>query len=185
MGKSFFISDLHFGHKNVIRFDSRPFDTIEEMDNELIKRWNGQVTNGDTIYILGDISWYNLFETKKILYQLKGKKVLIQGNHDKIARDPEAKKIFIEIVPYKEIYINNHLVVLSHYPIMCWNQRMRGSIHLYGHVHNTPTSDMVESYKQTEIYKNHNCCEMYNVGCMMSYMNYTPQTLDTILQYTK
>lgn len=43
--KIFFTSDLHFGHENVLSFDNRPFETVEEMDDELIKRWNDKVGN--------------------------------------------------------------------------------------------------------------------------------------------
>ena len=49
MSKIFFTSDLHFGHENVLRFDSRPFATVEEMDSELIRRWNAKVGRGDGI----------------------------------------------------------------------------------------------------------------------------------------
>ena len=55
---NYFISDLHFGHLNIIRLDNRPFTTLEEMDNKLIENWNNTVTRDDTIYILGDFSWY-------------------------------------------------------------------------------------------------------------------------------
>lgn len=53
--KVFFTSDLHFGHANVIRFDNRPFATVEEMDAELIRRWNDKVAKGDLVYVLGDM----------------------------------------------------------------------------------------------------------------------------------
>ena len=59
MPKIFFTSDLHFGHKNIIRFDNRPFSTVEEMDEALIRNWNAKVSDEDTVYVLGDISWYN------------------------------------------------------------------------------------------------------------------------------
>lgn len=55
MSKIFFTSDLHFGHENVLRFDNRPFATVEEMDSELIRRWNAKVGRGDLVYVLGDI----------------------------------------------------------------------------------------------------------------------------------
>ena len=53
MGKVFFTSDLHFGHENAIRFDNRPFKTVEEMDEELIRRWNAKVGKGDLVYVFG------------------------------------------------------------------------------------------------------------------------------------
>ena len=80
----FFTSDLHFGHDNIIRFDHRPFDSVEEMDQAIIERWNKKVTNNnDLVYILGDVSWYDDVKTASIVRQLRGKKVLILGNHDK------------------------------------------------------------------------------------------------------
>lgn len=55
MSKVFFTSDLHFGHENVIKFDNRPFRSVEEMDAELISRWNNKVKKGDLVYVLGDL----------------------------------------------------------------------------------------------------------------------------------
>lgn len=57
MSKIYFTSDLHFGHENVIRFDDRPFASVEEMDAELIRRWNAKVDRGDLVYVLGDMIW--------------------------------------------------------------------------------------------------------------------------------
>ena len=62
----YFTSDLHFGHKNIIRFDNRPFTSVEEMDETLICNWNKKVNNDDLVYILGDISWYNDEKTCEI-----------------------------------------------------------------------------------------------------------------------
>lgn len=57
MSKVFFTGDLHFGHENVLAFDHRPFETVEEMDVELIRRWNHKVSKGDLVYVLGDFIW--------------------------------------------------------------------------------------------------------------------------------
>ena len=178
----YFIGDLHVSHYNSIRFDSRPWDNIEDMDTGLIERWNNQVKPEDTVYILGDLSWRDNQGTVELLKQLNGEKVLIVGNHDKFVRDPVARKYFKEITPYKEILYDGTWVILCHYPIMCWKNRMRNTIHLYAHVHNTETYDLVKEYKQKQL-SNNVPCRMFNVGCMMPYMNYTPQTLNTILEY--
>lgn len=57
MAKNFYIADTHFGHKNILKYDNRPFFTTEEMDNELVERWNAAVDPSDTVYILGDFCW--------------------------------------------------------------------------------------------------------------------------------
>ena len=83
--KRFYIADTHFGHKNIIRYDNRPFNSVHEMDNELIENWNSVVSNDDIVYILGDISWYDDSKTANIFSRLNGHKILIKGNHDKIS----------------------------------------------------------------------------------------------------
>ena len=180
----YFISDLHFGHFNIIRFDNRPFVSIEVMDTEIITNWNSKIKDTDTVYILGDVSWYNNQKTYEILKQLKGKKVLIKGNHDKLVQDINCRKQFIEITDYKEIVLNNQLIVLSHYPIMYWKNQWNSTIHLYGHVHVTQDYNHLLNYIDNER-KIGNPCKMYNVGCMMPYMNYTPKTLEEIINCDK
>lgn len=50
----YYISDLHFDHTNVIKFDNRPFKDVEEMNNTLINNWNSVVKKSDIVYVLGD-----------------------------------------------------------------------------------------------------------------------------------
>ena len=57
MSKVLFTSDLHFGHENILRFDNRLFSTTDEMDAELVRRWNAKVGKGDLVYVLGDMIW--------------------------------------------------------------------------------------------------------------------------------
>lgn len=98
---NFYIADMHFGHKNVIRYDNRPFDSIEEMDKAMITLWNETVGDDDVVYILGDFSWYKEEKTAFILGCLKGHKVLIKGNHDHIS--PKVARHFDRICEYAEI----------------------------------------------------------------------------------
>ena len=177
---NYFISDTHFGHLNIIRFDNRPFITLEEMDGKLIENWNNVVNRDDTVYILGDFSWYKADKTTEILKQLKGHKRLIKGNHDKFLHNAECKKQFDSIVDYDEIKVDNKKVVLSHYPITFFNGHYYNSIHLYGHVHNSHEWNFVESVKR-QLLEMDIPCEMYNVGAMISYIDYTPRTLDEII----
>ena len=77
---NYYISDLHLFHEAAIRFDDRPFRDLEEMHTEIVKRWNEKVNNGDTVYILGDVSMRGKNENLIALVAiLKGKKVLIRG----------------------------------------------------------------------------------------------------------
>ena len=79
----YFIADTHFGHENALAFDNRPFKTIEEHDETLIRNWNHAVGMDDEVFILGDISWYNVSRTIEIVRTLNGIKHFITGNHDK------------------------------------------------------------------------------------------------------
>ena len=182
MGKTFFISDLHFGHKNVLAFDHREFSSIEEHDEALIRNWNNAVGIDDDVWVLGDISWRSPMKTVEILKRLNGTKHLCIGNHDHtLLRDKDVSSCFAEIVPYREIEIDGTGVVLCHYPIPCFNKHYYGWVHLYGHVHNSMEWNMMKhiQYQMEQLYDIP--CRMYNVGCMISGMDYTPRTLQEIL----
>lgn len=77
------ISDTHFGHANIIGYENRPFESLSQMDNILIKNWNSVVKKNDVIYHLGDFAFhYDEQKLKDLLSKLNGHKVLIIGNHD-------------------------------------------------------------------------------------------------------
>lgn len=80
---TFFTSDLHFFHNNIIQFCNRPFDSVEDMNWKLIKNWNDVVQWNDHVWVLGDFSFGTVAETENILIQLNGIKHLIIGNHDR------------------------------------------------------------------------------------------------------
>ena len=133
----YFISDLHFYHENVIRFANRPFQNAEQMNSTLIKNWNNKIRPNDEIYILGDFTMKGHLLAQEILYQLKGRKHLIKGNHDGFADSPHFDKtLFESISDYKQVNYMNNTFILFHYPILEWNNYFRGSIHLHGHQHN-------------------------------------------------
>ena len=132
-------SDLHFGHKNIIKYENRPFKDIEEMDKKLIENWNKVISKTDKIYILGDFSWYKGEKTNEILEQLNGIKILIKGNHDKNFLDDKKfnKNLFEGIYDYLVIKDNGIHYVLFHYPIAEFDGKNNGYIHLYGHIHSS------------------------------------------------
>ncbi len=182
MSKNFYIADWHYDHINCIRFDNRPYNNISEMNTDLINKWNSVVSNEDTVYILGDMFWCKAEQAIQVLDQLKGNKILIKGNHDR-CHDNKFKSKFIKIVDYLEIDDNGRKVVLCHYPIPCFKNHFYGWYHLYGHVHTSFEWNIMESIKRdmTTLYDKQ--CQMYNCGCMLPYMNYTPRTLDEIINF--
>ena len=161
---------------NVIRFDNRPFTSVEEMDSELIRRWNSKVGAKDVVYILGDISWYNDEKTTEIMNQLNGRKILIKGNHDRV--HGQVRHCFEEITDYKEIKLDGNHIVLCHYPIVFFNRHHYGSYMFYGHVHNSHEWNMTENYK-FELQELDIKCNMFNVGTMI--WNYEPVTFEEIV----
>lgn len=111
-----FTSDLHFFHKNVIKYCKRPFSSVEEMNEKLIELWNKQVSSKDLVYILGDFSFGNYEDTIKIVKRLNGHKILIRGNHDYrfTARDL-VEMGFKDVRDYDHIRIGNKYVLITHY----------------------------------------------------------------------
>lgn len=183
MPNTYFISDLHFGHENCLAFDNRPFKTIEENDAELIKRWNDKVNIDDDVWILGDISWHSVTKTIEIVKQLNGNKHLCIGNHDhNYLKNKDFRDLFLEITSYKELTFDKIFIVLSHFPMPCFNRHYYGAYHLYGHVHTGWEWNMMERDKFESEALYDKPCNMYNVGCMVPYMNYTPQSLEEIIE---
>ena len=187
----YYISDLHLFHKNAIEFDNRPFQTLEEMHEAILNNWNERVTNGDMVYILGDLSYRGRNEDLiALVARLKGRKVLVKGNHDDVS-DYRYEQLFHEVCDYKEIHDSfdkkKYSLVLSHYPIFSWKNMGRGKILLYGHTH-VSEEDRYYQHCLAEMKKN-DCRHVYaeelraiNVGCMHPYMGYTPRTLDELLE---
>ena len=139
----YFTADTHFCHGNIIGSCNRPYKDVQEMNRDIVNRWNSYVTDHDEIFILGDFLYKGTGrEANKILGQLKGKKYLIRGNHEKYLDDPVFKQGAFEWV--KDYHVLNYEgieIVLFHYPILQWHKSHRGSIHLYGHVHNNGERD--------------------------------------------
>ena len=131
-----YISDLHFGHANVIKFDKRPFADTDEMDKCLIDLWNSRVFTEDDVYIIGDFCFKSGKTPDWYLRQLKGHKHLIVGNHDKITLDCENAAKYLESVD-KMLHVSDgdKQICLCHYPLAEWYKSRHGSWLIYGHIH--------------------------------------------------
>lgn len=149
--KKFYISDIHLFHKSIIKDCNRPFNSLKEMHNTIIMRWNKKVSKNDMVYIIGDVSTVSsdkeLVEVINILKRLNGKKVLVVGNHDREAiKNLKFRKCFIDIRDYMRIYDSGKKIVMFHCPMEFWEGDKKGVIHLHGHVHNEPITKKYNRY---------------------------------------
>lgn len=182
-----FIADLHFGHQNILAFDKRPWYNTQEMEDDIVNRWNSVVQSDDTTYILGDFCFGDMGEWARILRRLKGKLVLIRGNHDPEQLSPEVKSCFEKICDYDEIIVDGYRVLLSHYPMLLYkNSHDPMCVMLCGHVHVTHENDFLEKWikelRDSRVMPFHSYGNIINVGCMMPWMDYTPKTLKEIIE---
>lgn len=194
---NYYISDMHLLNKNQTRagknYDNRPFADEAEMSAYFLEHWNKKVTNGDTVYIMGDISLKGKSdELVSLVARLNGKKVLVLGNHDSV-EDYRYRVLFHEICYMKEITENfagqAYKLVLCHFPVLMWSGQHRGTILLYGHTHNS----IEETFFQQCLAKMNESEELslrrsggkkiraINVGACMPYINYEPRTLQELL----
>ena len=171
-----YISDTHFGHKNCISFDNRPFSDVDEMDSELITRWNNKVTNDDEVYILGDFAVNNKRDEVWYLEQLNGHKHLVIGNHDdRLLKNADAMKYFESVDKIMGIrdYVNGKkmVVVLCHFPMVEWYRSRHGAWHVFEHIHgDVSTSAKCMSGLEHTL----------NAGAVVN--NYEPSTMDELIR---
>lgn len=177
---NYYISDLHFGHKNVIRYDTRPFQSVDEMDEALIGLWNDKVSDKDDVYIVGDFSYRSGRQEQWYLKQLNGRKHLILGNHDiKIQANEEAMSFFESVNQIKIIKDSDKDIVLCHFPLASWPMEHHGAWHIYGHLHgNRETDDRADAIRYMR-----NKDRALNAGCMLN--DYTPSSFEELITNNK
>jgi len=142
MPSVFLVSDTHFGHKGVCHFTRndgvtklRPWDTPEEMDEEMVKRWNERVKPTDKVYHLGDVVINR--KSLSIMHRLNGDKVLIRGNHD-IFKDEDYREHFRELRAY---HVMNGMI-LSHIPLHP-DSLGRFGVNIHGHTHSNRVKKII------------------------------------------
>lgn len=164
----FICSDLHINHFNIIKYANRPFSSTEEMNKSIINNWNSTVKDIDRVFLLGDVMFSrNINEILDLLLnKLKGKIILILGNHDlpleKLFNENKYrevnKKLFIAghmlDIKVDVGYNNFQKVVMCHYSLYNWNRQFHGSYSFYGHVHNNTVTEIKNSFNV--------CCEVLN-----------------------
>lgn len=135
---TWYTSDTHFSHKNILQHENRPFDSIEEMDESLIKQWNNTVSSNDTIYHLGDFVFGGITKWENIITRLKGKIHLTVGNHDNANAAKKMAHHFEEVENMIVRKIDKQHLFLFHYPIEIGLTPNAYSIH--GHIHSRPSN---------------------------------------------
>lgn len=172
--EKWFISDTHFFHENILKFtgdDGRrireDFNTLKEMHETLIKNWNSVVGDNDYVYHLGDVTFRYDGAFNNLMSQLKGKKRLIVGNHDKLT-NPELFKHFEKVDLWKGFSDKEAGIpfTASHFPLPQYVLR-NGSHNAHGHIHQRKSPQ----------------AHQYNLS--VEAINYTPKHIDEVVEYFK
>jgi calcineurin-like phosphoesterase family protein len=168
----FLTSDTHFGHAGVCHFTRndgvtklRPWTDPDEMDEEMVKRWNETVRPNDKVYHLGDVVINR--KALKIMSRLNGDKVLIRGNHD-IFRDDEYRMYFRELRAY---HVMNGMI-LSHIPIHTESLGRFGT-NIHGHLH--------ANRVMTEVWGDYVIDPRYHCVCV-EHTDYTPILFEDVIK---
>ena len=182
-----FTSDLHFCHDKDFVWQARGFESIDEMNAEIVRRWNEVVYPDDDVYVLGDLTLGNVEEGLKLIAKLNGYLHIIRGNHD---TDTKASR-YLELpnvvsVEFATIYRYKKAIFwLSHYPTITanydddkpWAQHL---VCLFGHTHQTEPFYYLDNgnyYMGKHAIPNP---YMYNVG--MDAHNCTPISIEEIIE---
>jgi calcineurin-like phosphoesterase family protein len=139
MSRTWFTSDTHFGHANIIRFCARPFESVGAIDAAMIANWNATVRPDDVIWHLGDFVVRSARSPDDYLRRLNGRKHLVHGNHDTEASRTSAG--WASSQPFSEVSVEGFRLVLLHYGMRVWPGDRRGALHLYGHSHGNLPGD--------------------------------------------
>ena len=183
---NYYISDLHFGQDTICQREGRPFRDVEEMDRVLIERWNSRVSGDDTVYVIGDFILKGEEYWGEYLDKLKGRIVLLRGNHDPESFGAETLSRFEKIADYLEIEDAGRHVIMCHYPIPLHKHDYdKNTWMLYGHVHNSREYEFLrrlrKELKATCTNPWRACGNFINVGCLMPWMDYYPRMLDELI----
>ena len=124
-----FTADEHYFHRNIIKYCDRPFDSVEEMNQEMIDRFNSVVGKDDITIHAGDFGLGTKSSIKNVIAQLNGSHTFLLGSHDRWLN-----KNTMTIYQRK---FNGTMIVVCHYCMRTWALSHYNSWHLYGHSHGT------------------------------------------------
>lgn len=164
--EKFFISDTHFFHTNILKFTGddgkriRPFDSLDDMHEYMIQKWNSVVKPQDYVYHLGDVTFQYHGAFNNLMSRLNGQKRLIVGNHDKIW-NPALQMNFQKVDLWKGFSEANFTA--SHMPLRLDGLR-DGAFNVHGHIHQNMMADK------------------HYINVSVEVRDYTPVHIDTIKQ---
>jgi calcineurin-like phosphoesterase family protein len=141
--RKFYTADLHLGHHGILKHcsNTRPYDTVEEMDRAIVERINERVTKDDILYIIGDFAIpSDPAYVRHRFHSINGGKVLVWGNHDldnKGRLQKTLRDLPWDIPPTAALETTDEgaRIYLHHYGCRTWPAAHHGSFHLFGHSH--------------------------------------------------
>jgi calcineurin-like phosphoesterase family protein len=143
MTDTFFCSDLHLGHSNILQYEleHRVFPNIDSHDDEIIKRWNNKVGAEDAVWILGDLV-INKKNLEKV-GSLNGRKFLVLGNHDNFNQEYFVKLLTVvdRLFGCVEKHFGEIKTIMTHIPVHTSQLDYRYDFNLHGHLHSKKVKD--------------------------------------------
>lgn len=170
---TFFTSDTHFNHANIIHFSKRPFKNVEQMNEMLIANWNRVVHADDTVFHLGDFCLGGAAEWTRVLDRLNGHIYLILGNHDlkNIRQDYYQRFEYVSMQMF--ITVGKQAIILNHNPFLYYSGSYKDTWQLFGHVHSGPFNIGIDKPRLNMLFP-----LQYDVG--VDNNNYTPVSFEQV-----
>ena len=177
--KIWFTSDTHFFHDKIVEYSQRPFASVEEMNEELIARWNSVVHRDGIVFHLGDFCFGKPDKWNHILDRLKGRIYLVLGNHDAGHISEEVAERFEAVAFQMRLNVNGQKIYLNHFPFLSYSGDNHGTWQLFGHIHsNLHNYNIIDEHRLAVLQ-----LTQYDVG--VDNNNYTPVSFRQVEEIIK
>lgn len=164
----FVVSDTWFGRGNILDIAKRSkFKNVDDMNRQLIKKWNKKVKKDDVVFHLGNFAWDPLI-AEKVAKKLNGHIYFILSNDDAPVLSILNKCDNIDVLDNQIIIMPKNDVVLSHYPLQMWPGQDTGTIHIHGHAVYSHLTDLVNEKR---------------VNACVDHWDFSPIKLSTIKEF--
>lgn len=176
MGKIYVTSDLHFGHDREFIWKVRGYNSVDNMNIDLVSKWNNIVTDEDDVYVLGDLM-LGLPQNIEYVKKLHGKLHIVLGNHDTKKREEMYKELnnVVEVACAIRLDYKKYHFFMTHYPCLTGNLEKESlrqmTLNLCGHTH---TANAFSDWDKGPIYH-----------CDIDAHNGYPVCLDNIIEEMK